>query len=515
MSALPAVYPTVLHMLAAAADAAPDVTALRCGSETLTYRGYTSCVAGFAVELGSSIRGERVALIMGNSIDIAIAIFAVGEVDAQVVPLNPAYTEHELRPILEDAAPVAVVCDENLGEMLARIAEEIGIARVIRIGPGKRLTAWRDQSLPLPPPPDPETLSTLQYTGGTTGRSKGVNLTHRSVAINVSQREALLPSGEDERILIVTPPYHSYASAMGLYLAIHCRGTLNILPRYKPDDVLAIIERERITLFAGSPTLFVGLMAHENFSRTDFSSLRLCFSGSSALPVEILRRWEEATSCGICEGYGQSEAGPVLTYNPRNGVRKPGSAGPPLPLTDIEIVDVADGVSRLGVGEAGEIRARGPQIMAGYRNRPDETATALRDGWLYTGDIGTLDADGYLFVKDRKKDMVIVGGFNVYPREVEEVLCAHEAVQEAAVIGVLDSYRGEELLAYVVLRAGRTTTTQELSSYLRERLTKYKNPREIHLSAALPKTSVGKVDKVQLRKSASASRERCRPMSVE
>ena len=499
MTEMPPVYPTVLHMLTAAVDAWPDRVALRCGSEELTYGAYGACVAGFAAELGRDVRGERVALIMGNSIDIAVATFAVGASGAQVVPLNPAYTEYELRPILEDAAPAVIVCDEGLVGTVARIAHELGILRVVRVGAGRRLTRWKTQSISLPPPPEPDALSTLQYTGGTTGRSKGVNLSHTAVATNVAQREALLPSGDDERILVVTPLYHSYAIAMGLYLAVYCRGTLNILSRYRPEDVLAAIARERITLFAGSPTLFVGLMAHEAFSATDFSSLRLCFSGASALPVETLRRWEQATGCGICEGYGQSEAGPVLTYNPRSGVRKSGSAGPPLPLTEIQIVDVTEGTSRLPVGEVGEIRARGPQIMTGYRNRPEETASALRDGWLYTGDIGMLDSDGYLFIKDRKKDMVIVGGFNVYPREIEEVLCAHAYVQEAAVIGVPDSYRGEALRAYVVLRPGAAATEENLSAHLRERLTKYKNPREICIRPTLPKTSVGKIDKARLR----------------
>ena len=265
MSRMPAVYPTALHMLAAAANTAPDNIALRCGSEEMTYRAYASCVAGFADELGRDVCGERVALVMANSIDIAVATFAVGAAGAQVVPLNPAYTDHELRPILEDAAPIAIVCDESLSERVARIAEELGIRRVIRVGAGKRLTSWQTQLVLLPSPPESDTLSTLQYTGGTTGRSKGVNLSHKAVAINVAQREALLPSGDGERILIVTPLYHSYAIAMGLYLAVYCRGTLNILPRYRPDDVLATIARERITLFAGSPTLFVGLMANERF----------------------------------------------------------------------------------------------------------------------------------------------------------------------------------------------------------------------------------------------------------
>jgi long-chain acyl-CoA synthetase len=292
--------------------------------------------------------------------------------------------------------------------------------------------------------------------------------------------------------------------AMGLHLASHCRGTLVLLPRYRPKDVLDLIARERITLFAGSPTLFTGLMSHADFARTDFSSLKLCFSGASALPVETLRRWEEATGCGICEGYGQTEAGPVLTYNPRHGVRKAGSVGTVLPWTEVQIVDVETGTKVLPVGETGEVRARGPQIMSGYRNRPEETAAALRDGWLYTGDIGAFDEDGYLFIRDRKKDMAIVGGFNVYPREIEEVLCAHPDVVEAAVIAVADSYRGEALHAYVTLRASANADADSLLDYLKERLTKYKIPARIVISDAIPKTSVGKIDKVALRKSATA-----------
>jgi long-chain acyl-CoA synthetase len=498
-STMPHIFPTVLHMLAAAADAAPDRIALRCADERLTYRDYVSCVAGFAEELGGEVRGERVALIIANSIDAAVATFAVLAAGAQVVPLNPAYTAHELRSILADAAPSATVCDAALKDMVGSLASELGIGRTIVIDAGSRLSRWAGQRLSLPVFPEPRSLAILQYTGGTTGRSKGVNLTHHAVSANVAQREALLPSGADEKILIVTPMYHSYAIAMGLLLAPYCRGTLSILPRYRPDDTLRTIEAHGITLFAGSPTLFVGLMTHEAFATTSFASLRLCFSGASALPVETMRRWEAATRCNICEGYGQSEAGPVLTFNPRVGVRKHGSVGVPLPLTEVEIVDAETGAKRLPPNEPGEIRARGPQVMSGYRNRPEETAATLKFGWLHTGDIGMVDGDGYLFVLDRKKDMAIVGGFNVYPREIEEVLCAHPAIAEAAVIGVPDSYRGEALIGYVVLRQPDAAEPGALASYLAERLTRYKIPRDIKICAQLPKTTIGKIDKVALK----------------
>jgi long-chain acyl-CoA synthetase len=267
--------------------------------------------------------------------------------------------------------------------------------------------------------------------------------------------------------------------------------------------VLDAIERHRITLFAGTPTVFIGLLGHERFGQTDFSSLRLCFSGASALSLETLTRWQAATGCPICEGYGQSEAGPILTFNPRYGVRKAGSVGVPVPDTIVEIVDSHSGQQPLPAGEVGEIRARGPQIMTGYRNRPEESRAALRDGYLYTGDVGMIDSDGYLHILDRKKEMVIVGGFNVYPREVEEVLCGHPAIAEAAVIGVKDPYRGEALRAFMVARTGNQPSVAEIDAYLGERLVRYKRPRDLVWCGALPKTAVGKIDKIALKSSSA------------
>jgi len=240
-------------------------------------------------------------------------------------------------------------------------------------------------------------------------------------------------------------------------------------------------------------------MAHEGFVSAKLQSLRLCYSGASALPVAVLERWQQATGCTVVEGYGQSEAGPVLSYNPVDGVRKPGSVGVALPLTDIQIVDLESGSTVLPPGTSGEIRARGPQIMQGYRGLPEETAVALRDGWLYTGDIGEFDEDGYLFIRDRKKDMVIVGGFNVYPREVEETLLTHPDVQEASVVGIPDSYRGEALVAYVVARTP-ALEPETLLDHLAARLTRYKLPAHVRQLEALPKTAVGKPDKPALRK---------------
>ena len=500
---LPLVHETVLHMLLDAARLNPDGLALVCGADALSYREYAACVNGLAQELMAlGAAGGRVCLLMGNSVDIAIATFGVQAAGAQVAPLNPAYTAHELRPILKSAAPVALIHDAGLDATILALFDELAIPHRLAVGEGRRrLTEWRGRAFDPPMPlPEPDTLSTLQYTGGTTGAPKGVDLSHRAVAVNVAQREALLPTEpEREKILAITPLYHVYAVSMGLYLAANCRGTLIILPRYQPELVLDVIGSERITLLSGSPTIYTGLMASERFATADLSSLRLCFSGTSALSAETLRRWEEATGCPICEGYGQSEAGPVLTFNPRHGVRKIASVGIPVPQTEIEIVDAEQGTQVLPPGEAGEIRARGPQLMQGYRGLPKESAEALRGGWLYTGDIGTLDEDGYLFIRDRKKDMVIVSGFNVYPREVEEAFHAHPAVLEAAVVGRPDAYRGEALVGFVVARQSPDASADQLRAHLAERLTRYKIPHEIRIVAALPKTTVGKIDKKRLR----------------
>ena len=506
MTSLPRRFPTVVHMLQAAAAEAGGAEALVAGDERLSYTEYQSCVAGFAKELQLlGAGGERVAMLMGNSADICIALFATHAAGAVAVPLNPLYTERELRPILADARPLILVHDDAVAPLACDLVRELGIPHAIAVGTAsRRLTVWRHERLLLPGPlPSPDSLATLQYTGGTTGRSKGVRLTHAAVAINIAQREALLPTRSDiERLLCVMPLFHVYAIAMCLHNMVACRGCMIVLPRFQPKEVLDLIRDEHVTIFAGSPTLFTGLMNHEAFSNADFTSLHLSYSGSAALPEELFRRWESASGAPVVEGYGQSEAGPVVSFNPLDGVRKPGSVGIPLPGTEVQIVDLATGDSVLPAGARGEIRLRGPQVMSGYHQLPDETAAALRDGWLYTGDIGEFDADGYLYIRDRKKEMVKVSGFNVFPREVEEVLYAHPAVLEAAVIGVPDPYKGETVCAFVVLRRGITTDFDSLTDHCRKNLARYKVPGKIEIVPELPKTRVGKFDKLKLRENA-------------
>ncbi len=522
-------YPTAVHMLVASASANADREALVCdldGPPTaatlrLTYRDYLHSVAGLAHELRAlGVQGERVAIVLPNSVEMCIAVFSVLAAGGVVVPLNPLYTERELGAILADADPRALIFDAARAGDIESLAARLGVRHRLPVAIGSdRLTSWAQganeangnaQPAELPQPlPDADALAFIQYTGGTTGRSKGVMLTHGSFVTNIAQREGLLPtfvtplserdSHQRERILCPMPIFHSYGLTMGLALAAYCGGTLVVMPRYRPDALFTLIEREAISIFPGSPTIFTGLMAHQRFASADWSGVHTCYSGSAPLSLETLQRWEQVTGAPIYEGYGQTEAGPILTYNPVNGTRKPGTVGIALDRTEVQIVDVETGTRVLGTGERGEIRARGPQIMRGYRNLPDETAASLREGWLYTGDIGEFDAEGYLTIRDRKKDMAIVGGYNVYPREIDEVLFMHPAVLDAAAVGVADAYRGEVIRAYVTLRQDASATREDLLAHCARNLAKYKVPVSIEILEALPKTTVNKTDKVALR----------------
>ena len=493
-------------MLAEAAHAATDREAIVCGAERITYAQYLSNVAGLAHELLTlGAAGERVALVMGNSIDICVAMFAAHAAGAQLVPMNPIYTAREFAPMIADAAPLAIIYDSAVAATIEPLARSQAVAHLIPVGPDARRlirlpTAPDKWGNELPEPlPAPDGLATLQYTGGTTGRSKGVNLTHRTVSTNISQREALVPTRRGvERILCVMPLFHAYACAMCLHNAVYCQGTLVIVPRYQADVVFDLLVRERITALAGSPTVFTGLLASPRFATMDFPDLHVSYSGSAPLPESLLAQWEQATGAPVVEGYGQTESGPVISFNPLQGLRKPRSVGIAVPGTEIQIVDAATGHTVLGHGQIGEIRVRGPQLMSGYRGLPQESAAALRDGWLYTGDLGELDDAGYLYIRDRKNDLCLVSGYNVYPREVEEVLYLHPAVVEAAVIGVEDAYRGTRIRAYLVV-SDPSVDQAELDRHCRANLAPYKVPREYVVLPSLPKTTVGKIDKKALR----------------
>jgi long-chain acyl-CoA synthetase len=484
---------TVLALLQAATSHAPDTEAVVCGPVRLTYRDYFHAVTNLASELRRiGAANNRVALLCGNSAEAAVATLAIQAADAVFCPMNPAYTERELRQILTDCRPSIALCDAACAPLVRTLAQEAGIAHVVILDNKLDRCSAPGTTLSLP---HPDALGMIQYTGGTTGRPKGVMLTHRAIATNVLQREAFLPTRDGDRFLCMMPLFHSFALAMNLYQALVCTGTLVILPRYRPDWVVAALSEERITVLPAGATVFTGLLGYEGFAAADLRHLRVCYSGASALPAEILRRWEQATGAPIYEGYGQTEAGPILTYNSPHFPMKPGHVGLPVPGTEVQIVDPVTGQP---TDRPGEIRARGPQIMSGYWDRPEETATALRDGWLHTGDIGVIDADGHLAILDRLKDMVITGGYNVYPREVDEVLLMHPAVREAACFGVSDPYRGEVLHARVVLR--HPAAIDDILSHCRTNLAKYKVPALLLAVDAIPKTPIGKIDKAALRR---------------
>ncbi|MGJ3648163.1 AMP-binding protein [Sphingomonas sp. GlSt437] len=500
---------TTCDLLNRAVAELPKAAALIAGDVTLNYANYSRAVDVFAARLlAGGADGGTVILLLRNSIAMAIATFAVHRAGAATAALNPDYTSRELAPMITDAAPAIIIVHAELIDHVAPLLPDD--AKAIVIGQDRDFVdelLGAPEVRHLPAPPSPDALAVIQFTGGTTGRAKGVELTHRAVATNIAQREAVLPTVfGDESVLCMMPMFHSFAAAMCLHLTAYAGGTLIILPRYRPDWVIDAIGAHRVTRLPAGPTVFNGLLAFDGLEQDRVASLRCCYSGSAPLARETLARWEARTGAPIYEGYGQSEAGPVLTYQGPATGRVVGSVGPALPLTELAIVDAHDPDLRLPQGATGEIIARGPQIMRGYRGQPEATAATLRHGWLHTGDIGRLDADGVLYIEDRKKDMAIVGGFNVYPREIDEHLMAHPGVAAAAAVGVPDAYRGEVIEAFVVATPGAKLTEATLADHCATGLVKYKHPARIHLVEALPLTPVRKIDKVALRALALAGR---------
>ena len=496
-------YPTIIHALRRAAELKPDAPGIVCQSVELNYRQYARVVAAMAHSLANlgAKRGERVAVMMTNGLGACVALLGGMAAGAQISPLNPNYTETELEPLLRDVEARVLICDTGSEEKARRLAGRLNIAHLLQIGDDRdfadEMLAAPERDLPLPRADD---LSGLFFTGGTTGIPKGANWTHEGLMAFCYGIAALWPFPlDEERILNVAPLFHVWGFCFTLATPIYIRAFMDIMPAYRPALVLAEFQRQKITVFAGGPAaLYLGLRANENFAKADFSSLKICLSGGAPCPEELLRSWEAATGCVLLEGWGMSEGAPINS-NPLYGVRKIGSVGLAPPNTEVQVVDLETGEKVLPAGERGEIRVRGAQFTKGYRNRPEETKATIRDGWLYTGDIGIYDEDGYLFLVDRKKEMIIVGGYNVYPREVDELLFKHPAILEAATVGVPDSFSGEAVKAFVVLRPGATLTTEELQEYCRASLVKYKVPTQVAFVDALPRSGVGKIDKRSLK----------------
>jgi long-chain acyl-CoA synthetase len=497
-------FPTIVHGLAFAAGHVPDRTAMICGDQSITFAQYARGAAGLADALKSrGAQGGRVAIMMNSSIEMALASLGGMAAGAQVAPMNPNYTAHEATPLLADADPAVIVTEPALAEFALARAAETGNAEVLVLGAGETDPArWVDDAglvldRDLPSPDDP---SAMFFTGGTTGVPKGAEHIHAMMIWFCKQTASVWPMTPDREIILsVAPMFHIWGHHFANVMPIYLRATLVSVPQYKPAVVLDHFVRHRVTVFAGGPAaIYVGMLHAPEAADTDFSALGKCFAGGSPCPESLLREWEALTGCPILEGYGMSEGAPISSIQV-DGERKLLSVGVLPPLTEIKIVDIETGDKLLPAGERGEICLRGPQFTRGYRNRPDETAIAIRDGWLHTGDIGYLDDDDFLFIVDRKKEMILVGGYNVYPREIDEVLNGHPAVHEAATVGVADDFKGELVKAFVALTPGGTAGEDQLIAYCADRLVDYKVPVAIEFLAALPKTGANKIDKLKLK----------------
>jgi len=486
----------------AAADV-PDAPATAFFGAKLTYAEIKARSDKFATALARMgvVKGDRVGIMLPNCPQYLIATFGILRLGAIVVNVNPLYTPREVEVVARDSGMrVMVVLD-----LLAPAASYVGRLIVTSF---KERSPWDDllENVDVPELPrvdvDPENdVAVLQYTGGTTGVPKGAMLTHYNIFANVVQSTTLhvpaLRRG-DERYLLVIPFFHIYGFTVGLMAGTWLGALQVLIPKYDVDALLNAVRDHRPTYFPGVPTIFISLLHHPNVREYGLDRIRAFNSGSAPLPVEVLDQFENLTGGMLSEGYGLSEASPVTHTSPSLSIRKPGSIGIPLPDTDQKVVDLEHGLDEVPPGAEGELCIAGPQVMKGYWNREDETAIALRkdaDGrtWLYTGDVATIDADGFTYIVQRKKDMIIVSGFNVYPSEVESVLFAHPAVMEAAVIGVPDSYRGEVVKAFVVLKPGAEASLDELRAHCVANLAEFKRPVNIEIRETLPKSGVGKI----------------------
>jgi long-chain acyl-CoA synthetase len=509
-------HESLVHMLHAAVEAVPELPAVIFLDRQITYAEFGRAVAGLTHALAARgvARGQRVVLLSPNSIEMDVAHMAVMATGAQVAPANPFFTVPELTRLLRDVEPSLVICDPSVAEKAAALTAALGVPACIALGQDAaaaaahgleclELDAWTSrEGLALDPRtlPSADDLALIIFTGGSTGIPKAVDHTHRGLLYGVLQHVTVWPKRFGrERFLNVAPMFHIWGLAYATWVPIFCHSTLVMLPRYEPDKVVQALGDYRITDFSGGPApIYMGLMASPLFEQVDLSELVHCPSGGAPVPEDLHREWLERTGLPLLEGWGMSEGAPFC-LNPDPGKRKLLSVGHPVPETEIEVVDVDTGLEVLPIGERGEVRVRGPQLMLGYRNRPDETRAALRDGWMYTGDIGYVDEEGFLFLVDRKKDMVIVGGYNVYPREVDEVLFNHPKIREAATVGRRDARLGEALVAFVVLDQGAAMTEDEFFAYCKEQMVKYKRPVEVRFVDALPKTRTNKLDRPALR----------------
>ena len=521
------------RLLDDAASAFPAGIAIAASGNTFTYRRLRELVDRFAGGLSSLgvTAGDRVALVLPNCPQHVIAFFAVLRLGATVVQCNPLSTEAELSEQLADCMPTVVVCLDKSIATVEKVRARVGIRHVVVTSLADYLPAATRIRLRLPLPSaraqrarlvadvpatdgvvrftaladhkrpaqqasiDPATaVAVLQYTGGTTGTSKAAKLSHTNLVANAYQMRLWLPEATSgrETTLAVLPLFHVYGLTLCLLTTVLLAGRLVLLPRFDLDLVFDAIDEERPTLFPGVPPIYQALLDAPRLRRTDLHSIRACVSGAMKLPIDVQERFERVTGGRLVEGYGTTETSPATHCQPLSGPRPAGSVGLPLPGTDARIVDPDDPTREIPIGEPGELAVRGPQVFLGYWSADGDEQPLLDDGWLLTGDIATMDEAGFFSIVDRKKDLVIAGGFNIYPAEVEAVIRSHEAVADCCVIGLPDRYRGETVKAFVVPRPGAQLQESDVIEHCSTRLSAYKVPKMVELRDDLPRTAIGK-----------------------
>ncbi|MCJ2520894.1 MAG: long-chain fatty acid--CoA ligase [Candidatus Thermoplasmatota archaeon] len=528
-------YPEIplFQILRDTAARVPQKTATIFFNKRMSYQELDALSDKMAVmlkEMGVE-KGDRVALFLPNSPQFVIGHFGILKAGGVSVPFNPTYKGREVQRQLENCDARIMLALDIVYDPVHKVRKETPLEHVVLTSivdymPGGLRTFAslkkdiRPRSYPdtlrfkdllnkaLGEPPevdiDPkEDVAVLLYTGGTTGTPKGVMLTHYNQVANAVQAGAFGYLGEDAVVMAVLPYFHTYGITICMHTPIHLGGSIVLLPKFGIKETLKAIQKYRPTHFPGVPTMYVALLSSPELQKYDLRSIKFCVSGAAPLPPEVARRWKEVTGAMIVEGYGLTETSPLTHANPMDdwGKVRFGSIGIPVPDTEVKVVDLETGAKELQQGEIGELLIRGPQVMKGYWNEDEETRQVLRDGWFYTGDIAKMDEDGYFSIVDRKKDMIIVGGINVYPRDIEDVLFEHEAVELAAVIGVPDEFHGETPKAFVVLTndyKGKLTE-KELLDYCIENLAKHKVPKYLEFKDELPTTLIGKVLRKELR----------------
>jgi long-chain acyl-CoA synthetase len=485
-------------LLSASAERDPDHVAIKLDDIELSYgmlHGATAHIAGLLAAHGFQ-RGDRVGIMLPNVPYFPVCYYGVLRAGGIVVPMNVLLRTREVAYYLSDSGAKLLFAWHGFAADAEAGAAQAG-AECLLVEPGsfEQEVGSATPDTAVADTADDDT-AVLLYTSGTTGQPKGAELTHANLTLNARGSADLFDLGSEGMVLGALPLFHSFGQTCSMNATVGSGGTLTLLPRFDPGKALEIIQRDEVNVFQGVPTMYGAMLHHPERDKYDVSTLKLCGSGGSAMPVELLRGFDQAFGCKILEGYGLSESSPVASFNHADRERKPGSIGTPIKNVEMRVVD--DDGHEVPQGEVGEIIIRGYNVMKGYWQRPEATAETIIDGWLHTGDMGRVDEDGYFYVVDRKKELIIRGGYNVYPREIEEVLYEHPAVREAAVLGVPHDEYGEEVGAAVALKDGASATPEELRDYVKSQVAAYKYPRVVWLLDDLPKGPTGKILKREI-----------------